>query len=61
MGLGLVRPSADLCNNAECCHSSSRLVTQFEEEPPAAKGRRQGRAHAYNSREVRERERAWLA
>jgi transposase len=28
---------------------------------PAAKGRRQGRAHAYNSREVRERERAWLA
>jgi transposase len=27
---------------------------------PAAKGRRQGRAHAYNSRTVRERERAWL-
>jgi transposase len=27
---------------------------------PAAKGRRQGRAHAYNSRAVRERERAWL-
>lgn len=27
---------------------------------PAAKGRRQGRAHAYNSKEVRERERAWL-
>ena len=28
---------------------------------PTAKGRRQGRAHAYNSQEVRERERAWLA
>jgi hypothetical protein len=28
---------------------------------PAAKGRRQGRAHAYNSQEVRKRERAWLA
>lgn len=28
---------------------------------PAVKGRRQGRAHAYNSKEVRERERAWLA
>jgi transposase len=27
----------------------------------AVKGRRQGRAHAYNSQEVRERERAWLA
>ena len=27
---------------------------------PAAKGRKQGRAHAYNSRAVRERERAWL-
>jgi transposase len=26
----------------------------------AAKGRRQGRAHAYNSKEVRDRERAWL-
>jgi transposase len=28
---------------------------------PAAKGRRQGRAHAYNSQEVRDREQAWLA
>jgi transposase len=28
---------------------------------PAAKGRRQGRAHAYNGKEVRERERTWLA
>jgi transposase len=28
---------------------------------PAAKGRRQGRAHAYNSKEVRDREQAWLA
>ena len=28
---------------------------------PVAKGRRQGRAHAYNSKEVRQRERAWLA
>jgi transposase len=27
---------------------------------PAAKGRKPGRAHAYNSREVRQRERAWL-
>jgi transposase len=27
---------------------------------PAAKGRKQGRAHAYNSKEVRQRERAWL-
>lgn len=27
---------------------------------PAAKGRRPGRAHAYNSKEVRARERAWL-
>jgi transposase len=27
---------------------------------PAARGRRQGRAHAYNSKEVRARERAWL-
>jgi len=27
---------------------------------PAAKGRRPGRAHAYNNRAVRERERAWL-
>lgn len=27
---------------------------------PAAKGRQRGRAHAYNSRAVRERERAWL-
>ena len=27
---------------------------------PAAKGRRQGRAHAYNDKEVRARERAWL-
>jgi transposase len=27
---------------------------------PAAKGRRQGRAHAYNCKDVRERERAWL-
>jgi hypothetical protein len=28
---------------------------------PVVKGRRQGRAHAYNSKEVRQRERAWLA
>ena len=27
---------------------------------PAAKGRKPGRAHAYNSKEVRQRERAWL-
>jgi transposase len=27
---------------------------------PTAKGRRQGRAHAYNSKEIRARERAWL-
>jgi transposase len=27
---------------------------------PAARGRRRGRAHAYNSKEVRQRERAWL-
>ena len=27
---------------------------------PAAKGREPGRAHAYNSKEVRQRERAWL-
>ena len=27
---------------------------------PAARGRRKGRAHAYNSKEVRQRERAWL-
>lgn len=27
---------------------------------PAARGRRQGRTHAYNNKEVRQRERAWL-
>jgi hypothetical protein len=27
---------------------------------PAVKGRQQGRAYAYNSKEVRDRERAWL-
>jgi transposase len=27
---------------------------------PTAKGRKQGRAHAYNSKDVRQRERAWL-
>ena len=34
--------------------------TELAAGEPAAKGRRQGRAHASNSKEVRDRERAWL-
>ena len=41
-------------------HASGFPPRGLDAGQPAAKGRKQGRAHAYNSRAVRERERAWL-